>query len=383
MHAAAAPSHRSGDERCETGGVPAPVSLEVRRAHHARAGLGPAPGPGRLAVGGAAALALALALSSLAAPAVADAPPIALELPVACDMDRVCSIQKYVDHDPGPGRMDYACGRLSLDGDTGTDFRVPNYLTMNRGVAVVAAAPGKVRAARDGMADVSVTELDRDAIRGREAGNGVVIDHGNGFETQYSHLRRGSIAVAPGQSVETGDTLGLIGLSGNTEFPHVEFAVRHQGRPVDPFVGLGAFTACGDSRQPLWSSAALARVPYRATVLLSAGFAAEPPDARAARLGRYGQPLPADAEALVFWVDVSGTLAGDEESIRIEGPGGRTLVERDRQLDDSNISWFSFSGLRRPPAGWPAGGYTGRYELRRGGESVVSVTRRVSLTAGP
>ncbi|MBL8658177.1 MAG: M23 family metallopeptidase [Rhodospirillales bacterium] len=294
-------------------------------------------------------------------------------------MDQVCSIQKYVDHDPGPERMDYACGRLSKDGDTGTDFRVPDYPTMERGVAVVAAAPGVVSAVRDGMEDVSVAEIGHEAIRGRWAGNGVVVDHGNGFETQYSHLRRGSVAVAVGQRVTTGETLGLIGLSGNTEFPHLNFSVRYRGRPVDPFVGLSAFTNCGDPRKPLWSAAAAARLPYRATVLLKTGFAGERPDPRAARHGAYDNPLPASAEALVFWVDVSGAMAGDRERFLVTGPGGATLMEREQRISDSNISWFSFAGLRRPPGGWPAGVVTASYALIRDGAPVVSASRTIAF----
>ena len=124
-----------------------------------------------------------------------DKPPT-LELPVACDFVDECSIQKYFDHDPGPGRLDYACGRLSKDGDTGTDFRLRNYPAMYAGVSVLAAADGVVRAVRDGMDDISVREIGHEAIMGREAGNAVVLNHGNGWETQYSHLKHGSIDVA-------------------------------------------------------------------------------------------------------------------------------------------------------------------------------------------
>lgn len=321
----------------------------------------------------------AIPLALIGATSFADPPAVAFDVPVDCDMQSVCSIQKYVDHDPGPERMDYACGRLSLDGDTGTDFRVPNEPAMERGVAVLAAAPGVVKAVRDGMADVSVVDIGREAVQGREAGNGVVIDHGNGFETQYSHLRRGSVAVSVGQSVKAGEKLGLIGLSGNTEFPHVEFSVRYRSRPVDPFVGLGAFTRCGDAPAPLWSAAAAARMPYRATVLLNAGFAAGRPDPRAARRGAYAESLPADAEALVFWVDVSGTLAADVERFRLAGPDGTALVEREETLSTNNISWFSFAGLRRPPGGWPDGPMTAHYELARNGATALSVTRPISL----
>jgi len=118
-----------------------------------------------------------------------------LGLPVDCDMQNVCSIHKYVDHDPSPNRLDYACGRLSKDGDTGTDFRTPNLVVMESGVAVIAAADGVVRATRDGMDDVSVREIGHEAIRNRFAGNAVVLTHPGGWETQYSHLKRGSVTV--------------------------------------------------------------------------------------------------------------------------------------------------------------------------------------------
>ena len=132
-----------------------------------------------------------LGFAVLSSPAgAAERPALRLDLPVACDMARLCAVQNYFDHDPGPGARDYACGRLTYDGHQGTDFRVPDLPAMTRGVAVIAAAPGRVRAIRDGMADRDVREPGAAKVEGREAGNAVVIDHGGGWETQYSHLRR-------------------------------------------------------------------------------------------------------------------------------------------------------------------------------------------------
>ena len=83
---------------------------------------------------------LVLVVAGLGTAGPGHAADITFDLPVACEMGVLCTIQKYVDHDPGPGRVDYGCGRLSLDGDTGTDFRVPDYPAMERGVAVIASA---------------------------------------------------------------------------------------------------------------------------------------------------------------------------------------------------------------------------------------------------
>jgi murein DD-endopeptidase MepM/ murein hydrolase activator NlpD len=329
-----------------------------------------------------ASLLVLLAAVPLAPRAAAAGDPV-LELPVACEMGTVCNIQNYFDHDPGPGRMDYACGRLGYDGHDGTDIRVPDIPTMERGVTVVAAAPGVVKALRDEMDDISIRKTGKDAVKGREAGNGVVIDHGGGWETQYSHLKRGSILVTRGQRVEAGDPLGLIGLSGMTEFPHVEFAVRHDGEPIDPFVGEAPYKACGDARRPLWSAKALAQLDYRPTGPLIAGFATVGPDGDAAQEGAYAaESLPASAPALVLWAEVFGTLKGDVQRFQIEGPDGQSFFDHANPLEKSNVQWFAYAGRKRPPEGWTPGVYKGTYTLSRDGKVIVTLTREVTIEGG-
>jgi hypothetical protein len=149
-----------------------------------------------------------------------------------------------VDHDPGPTALDFTCSGLSYDTHTGTDFALPSLAAMRAGVAVLAAAPGQVTALRDGMPDTGLTPETAAQIEGRDCGNGVVIRHADGWETQYCHLMQGSVTVARGQIVETGTPLGLVGLSGNTEFPHVHIALRRNGQVVDPFDPDGQIT-CG------------------------------------------------------------------------------------------------------------------------------------------
>jgi len=323
-----------------------------------------------------------LGLLVVAQPAVAK--DRRFELPVVCDMGTVCTIQNYFDHDPSEDRVDYACGRLSYDGHDGTDFRVPDLPTMREGVPVVAAAPGVVKGLRDGMPDINVRKIGRAALKGRDAGNGVVIDHGDGWVTQYSHLRNGSVAVARGDRVETGQRLGDIGMSGWAEFPHVHFDVRYEGEELDPFVGFAAYTTCGDDRQPLWSDAALKHLDYQPTGPLIAGFATERPVADAARDGRYaaGQ-LSSDAGALVMWVDLFGAEKGDKQRFQIRDPAGKQIHETDNVLEDSKVSWFAFSGMRRPPDGWTPGTYRGTYALTRGDEAIIILEREVEIGENP
>lgn len=293
-------------------------------------------------------------------------------------------VQNYFDHDSGPGARDYACGTLVYDSHRGTDIRVPDLPAMARGVPVLAAAPGRVRAVRDAMPDIDVREIGRAAVAKREAGNGVLIDHGGGWESQYGHLRRGSIIVKPGDQVAAGQVLGMIGMSGLAEFPHVHFEVRFRKTSVDPFAGLKEHKDCGPGEVPLWSEAALRSLAYRPGGLLGAGFAAEAPNAKTARRGDYrASHLPRDSAALVFWVNLYGARSGDLEQARLTGPDGAVISEKNKRLDRDKAQWFSFLGRKRRGAAWPAGTYRASYRLLRqvGGEDreVVEVIRKIEI----
>jgi len=63
-------------------------------------------------------------------------------------------------------------------------------------------------------------------------GRTVEIDHGHGVRTTYGHAA--SLDVRAGQRVKRGDRLGAVGSSGRSTGPHVHYAVRVNGRPVDP-----------------------------------------------------------------------------------------------------------------------------------------------------
>lgn len=60
-------------------------------------------------------------------------------------------------------------------------------------------------------------------------GNYVVIQHGNGTQTLYAHLK--SVSVSPGSSVVQGATLGTVGSTGRSTGPHLHFEVRGARNP--------------------------------------------------------------------------------------------------------------------------------------------------------
>ena len=60
----------------------------------------------------------------------------------------------------------------------------------------------------------------------------VIIDHGEGVSTLYSHLS--AVGVAVNDVVEGGDLIGAIGTTGAVTGSHLHFEVRVNGVPVDP-----------------------------------------------------------------------------------------------------------------------------------------------------
>lgn len=65
-----------------------------------------------------------------------------------------------------------------------------------------------------------------------DLGLSVTIEHGNGISTSYSHL--GNIYVHKGLFVKKGETIGAVGMTGNTSGSHLHYQVMLNGEPVNP-----------------------------------------------------------------------------------------------------------------------------------------------------
>ena len=150
---------------------------------------------------------------------------------------------------------------------------------IKRSVPVVAVADGKVLRIRDGVVDRLVTTAaDRRSVAGKGCGNGIVIQHADGLETQYCHLRLGSVAVKPGETVKRGDVIGAIGASGMAQFPHVHLTVRLNGKIVDPFTGKPLSAGCTKDRanaDPIFAPEIIRQVENDGASLLAFGLAGE------------------------------------------------------------------------------------------------------------
>lgn len=309
----------------------------------------------------------ALALISLATPVAAS--DFSLQLPVDCTLGQDCYIQQFVDHDPNTTASDFTCGPLTYDTHQGTDFALTDLEQMADGVDVLAAAPGRVVATRDGMPDVLYTPETSAQTGGRDCGNGLVIDHGAGWRTQYCHLKEGSVIVRNGQRVDAGDILGEIGLSGRTQFPHLHVTLRKNDQVVDPFAPDGR-RVCGPQERTLWATP----IPLQPGGIIRAGFADAVPEYDDIKAGQQSlTDLSRDADVLAVWLHAFGARAGDSYVMQIDGPGGEVLSQ-DSAQDRTQAQSFRFVGKRRPDGGWPAGDYTATLSLIRGDEVIDTDT---------
>ena len=130
-------------------------------------------------------------------------------------LNNIPSIQPVINHHltlltAGYGTLMHPFYR-TLQSHQGVDYTIPE------GSRVFATADGVVQ-----------------SVSGRNStyGQSIVIDHYNGYQTQYSHLSKAN--VRRGQRVRRGDIIALSGNSGLSLAPHLHYEVRYNGMRVDP-----------------------------------------------------------------------------------------------------------------------------------------------------
>lgn len=315
---------------------------------------------------------------ALMASAVGAKEPL-FDVPLDCTLGQDCYINDYFDRDAGEGAvLDYACNDVTRDNHRGVDFALLNLQQMRDGVDVIAMAPGTVRGIRDGLPDIANTDPNAPNTAGQECGNGVAIDHGGGWITQYCHLKKDSISVAEGQRVAMGAVLGEVGLSGATNYPHVHLSLFKDRQRLDPFNPDMTAQCNLSSENDLW----LRDIPYQPGGFVRIGLAGVPPVFADVRDDLDATPIiPANAPAMVAWAHGYTVKTGDVVWAEIIGPdgpfwSGQTTLERDRKFASLN-----YMGRRRRDDLWAEGTYTATMRLIRNGTVIEEKT--VTTIVGP
>jgi murein DD-endopeptidase MepM/ murein hydrolase activator NlpD len=138
------------------------------------------------------------------------------------EVSRILESYKY-GNAPGDKFMWPVAGRLK----SGFGYRIHplfGYRRFHSGIDLVAPSGTLVKAG-DGGEIINA---------GYDGGYGysIMVYHGGGFATWYAHLSR--ILVSPGQRVERGQVIGLVGSTGWSTGPHLHFEVRINGAAQNP-----------------------------------------------------------------------------------------------------------------------------------------------------
>lgn len=151
-------------------------------------------------------------------------------------------VSGFVDHNPDyPDQIeDYNCGNRSYDLDSGYNHQGTDYFLWpfswhkvnDDEVRVIASAPGLIIGRIDG-------NYDRNCGFGGGTWNAVYVQHADGTIVYYGHLKNNSVtAKQVGDTVSTGEYLGVVGSSGNSTGPHLHFQLQdEQFNIIDPYTG--------------------------------------------------------------------------------------------------------------------------------------------------
>lgn len=242
-----------------------------------------------------------------------------------------------VDLDPTTGIRDFDCSQYTYDGHRGIDVRLATFRQQDIGTPVFAALDGTVLFTHDGEPD---RNLDGG---GSSGGNLVVLRHHGTHDTHYYHLRNGSVAVVPGQTVSAGTQLGLAASSGTSTWPHLHFQSEYDGGFYEPSTG-----PCHEGPS-YWTEP----VPIqRAFYLADFGFSPEPyelsatiegvAEDRESRTGTYAQ-----GSTIHFRFAMRNVPVQTSYEMRLRRPDGTIAATRSNSYDNDRLlrilfSWGSF-----------------------------------------
>ena len=235
------------------------------------------------------------------------------------------------------------------------------------------------------MDDVLIDELTRGLVTDRECGNGLVVDHGAGWETQYCHMLKGSVSVKKGDPVTRGQRLGDVGNSGLAQFAHVHLEVRKNGKPIEPFSGRGQDASCSleaKGTEGLWTGDAAKAFPYANGEIIGAIFATKPPSSKELELNHEPPPPGPGASEIYFVARIANIRLGDRVKMTLTGPGGFKHESQGKPLDRNRAMHLEFAFARMSKGGpLPNGTYSGKAEFIRG-EKIIA-TREGTYVLGP
>lgn len=290
-------------------------------------------------------------------------------MPVKCTINTDCWITQYPDKDPTSRWQDYTGGNRTSNKHTGTDIALNTIQAMNEGVSVVAAMDGTVAGIRDGIPDINVKNTGIESVDGAKCGNRVVISHGDGWLTDYCHLKKGSLTVKKGDKVTANQKIGEIGRSGLTGMPHLHFQTKHYKDVVDPFSAeplLYPSSPIKKDFKTLWAEPVLKAFKYYPTLIYNIGISNTPPDSDKIKGGEFSESPQINTETpfIYLWSDNFAIEKDDIIKFVIKDPSAKILMNKQFFADKPSVRRFVFARLSNPQQLEP-GTYTAEVKVTR------------------
>jgi murein DD-endopeptidase MepM/ murein hydrolase activator NlpD len=166
-----------------------------------------------------------------ALPRPTPAPAAARQPPASAPPTPVAAPAPVVQPAPPPSRSEASTSASSVNVPVRLGYPTAGQLVQgfsggHRGIDIIAPYGSPVFASGNGVVVLAAMGYNGGF------GNMVEIDHGSGIISRYAHLS--AIHVSPGDRVNRGQTIGLVGASGIATAPHVHFEVINNGVRSDP-----------------------------------------------------------------------------------------------------------------------------------------------------
>jgi len=305
-----------------------------------------------------------------------------MAFPLVCEPGVSCFILSYPDMDANPDKArDFACGPSASEGDPFLRIALPDVSAIPLNAPVIAAAAGRVKDVNDGVADLVISGRGQLKTGSSLCGNGVIIDHGEGLNTSYCHLKHGSLKVVRGQHVVKGQVIGFAGQSGLATWPQLAFSASRNGFFLDPMTGKTDAEGCGFKPRPIIDLP----VPFKAyqpAAIVSMGFSLAPVATVAIATGkapRFVQISP-EEKTINMWALLLGVKRGDGVKATLRDPRGRIFEARDVTIEADTDRQLINVTRTRGFVNWREGIYTGEIEVTRDVEhKPMTVTREVTV----
>jgi murein DD-endopeptidase MepM/ murein hydrolase activator NlpD len=226
-------------------------------------------------------------------PVTGQQPPVGQQPPKEASKQETPMFQMPID--PSKTKISSGFGEREDPFNKGKKQTHPGWdLAAEEGTDVTSIGKGKV------------LHIGKDTGTGKDYGNNVIIDYGNGYTARFGHLNGFSKDLQEGQDIDAGTLIGGVGHTGKATGPHLDVTVFKNGKPVDPA------SVFGD--------------PFHKNVQASNEPRAEAPPTAPAKTSYYKPTVPPpEVEGVGSGVAASRIKTFEENAAKEEAPYAETI----------------------------------------------------------